>query len=395
MFLLENLNRRPRRKKDMKDRFLLFACAALLLMAPTLYADSYNEIMDSDGPGGRNITAFDRASKLVMGGYFDTEWVSDTATNTFKAHRLILAASSKLHKNLFFNAEIEYEYGGLINAGSDDGELKIEQAWLDYRISDAVVLRGGVVVVPFGLVNVLHDSDVRDTTNRPIYGTSIVPTTWMDSGAGLHGKVDVGEDLIVRYEGYIINGLTSAISGTSGVRSARPSLKSDNNRNKALVGRVAVSPYLGLEVGGSVYTGQHDVAEDYNLSMIGLDVLAKEGPFEVMAEWAQTSVESDGTLPAKMNGYYVEGRYHFFPAFLKNTGLFDDFRNPQITAFLRFGGVDLDTSVTDINDRTQTTVGFNYRPIQTVAFKLEYELNGEEVSNVVTNKVAGSVAVGF
>src|SRR5690606_25617739 len=100
--------------------------------------------------GGRNISAFSRAvGQTSVGGYFDTEYFFPFNSNSFfDQHRLILQASSLFNERLFFNTEIEFEHGGLLGGGTNDGELKIEQAYLDYKIEDWLIFRGGVVLIP-------------------------------------------------------------------------------------------------------------------------------------------------------------------------------------------------------------------------------------------------------
>ena len=83
-----------------------------------------------------------------VGGYFDTEFVASDDDITFKAHRFILNAQAKPHKNIYFYSEIEFEYGALINAGDDNGELKIEQAWVDFIISESFAFRSGIILMP-------------------------------------------------------------------------------------------------------------------------------------------------------------------------------------------------------------------------------------------------------
>tara|TARA_A100001015_G_scaffold257794_1_gene300619 strand:- start:29 stop:367 length:339 start_codon:yes stop_codon:yes gene_type:complete len=91
---------------------------------------------------GFAITSFDRdITQSRVGGYMDTEWVSSDEANTFKAHRFILQVGSRISDKVLFNSEIELEYGGYITdedvtATSDDvtnGEIKVEQAWVDYK----------------------------------------------------------------------------------------------------------------------------------------------------------------------------------------------------------------------------------------------------------------------
>jgi hypothetical protein len=377
-------------------------CAGSQTIADETVHDQFNS---SKGVGSFAITGIERNPEKGFGGYFDTEFVLSDDVNTFKAHRLILEYSNQIHERILFNSEIEYEYGGLVNAGTDDGEIKIEQLWADYSINDSAIFRMGAMIVPFGKVNTLHDSDYRDTTNKPIYNRYIVPGTWVDTGVAIHGNWDVNDEWAVNYIVAALNGLSdssSVGSGTSiadgnGLRSGRASFKADNNKNKALVGRVGVSPALGYEIGASFYTGDYNDSGDKGLTMLGLDAEAKFGAFELVGEFAVVNLDEDTTagVPSEMNGYFVEARYHFFPDFLRESFLGDGFKNPEFTLFARYGAVDTDTSVTNVNDRTQTTFGMNYRPVPTTAFKVEYEINKEEVTDSNNNAFVASVAVGF
>lgn len=395
----------------MKYPAVALAALSLLIAAPAMAqtpaapsADT-PEIESSKGPGGRNITAFDRKAQTRVGGYFDNEFTLPMYGNgrsTFKAHRLILQASSYLHDNLMFNTEIEFEYGGLINNLTNDGELKIEQAWADYRISDALALRGGVVLIPFGLLNVLHDSDVRETTTRPLMALNIVPSTWMDSGAGVHGVLYPTEDLQLTYEAYVTNGLNNKISASNALRGARPSMKDDNNGNKAVSGRLGISPWLGLEVGLSGYRGNYD--ENRALTMAGADLTWTAGPVELVGEYATAMTEggtwlngtTPTTIPGSMDGYYLEGRYRFFPEMLHNTflGRGGGFPQATMTFVTRYGTSDANKAASGATDRDEWVWGLNYRPIQTFVTKLEYQRLGDPVGGP-KDAIWSSVAVGF
>lgn len=357
----------------------------------------------ASGPGGRNITSFDRKAQSRIGGYFDNEFVQPFGgRSTFKAHRLILQTSSYLHDNLLFSSEIEYEYGAQIQANSGDGELKIEQAWADYRIDDLLTLRGGIVLMPIGIINVLHDSDFRETTTRPLMTEQVIPSTWMDTGAGFHGLAYPSDEVQVTYEAYVTNGLSQRISAADGLKRARPSFKDDNNGNKALTGRVAVSPWLGLELAASGYFGRYD--GERALSLLGGDMTWTHGPFELAGEYARIATEGgswlNGTevvaVPTGMEGWYLEGRWRFFPEWLQGTFLGRGGGFPQATMALvgRYGGADTDLPTAGRTDRTELVLGLNYRPIQTFVAKWELVRRGDPVTGP-QDAFWSSIAVGF
>ena len=195
----------------------------------------------------------------------------------------------------------------------------------------------------------------------------------------------------------LINGLTdSNITNANGIRKARPTLKADNNRQKAIVTRLGVSPFLGLDLGTSYYTGKIDSNGEKKLDMMGLDAFYKTGALEFVGEYAQNTIDKlSDTAPEKMDGFYVETRYHLTGDWLKNSPFGEGFRNPVITLFARYGQVDTNKDVKDVNDLTQTTVGFNYRPVETVAYKFEYEMNEEAVNKVENDTFWASVSIGF
>lgn len=413
----------------MRTPILALAALSLTVAAPALAQTPAPQptpgpgISSPAGPGGRNITAFDRSSQTRVGGYFDLEFTQplNGKNSNFTQRRLILQASSYLHENLFFSSEIEYEYGGLLNALTKDGELKIEQAWADYQLSEAFNWRTGVVLVPFGIVNILHDSDVRETTSRPLMASTITPTTWMEAGTGFHGVLYPTEDMMITYETYVTNGVNNQISPSNGIRGARPSLKADNNGNKAISGRVGISPWLGWEVGLSGYTAQYDPANTRRLTMLGLDNTLSVGPFELVGEYANgvtqggtyttttTNTPSSGTavpvtattttttIPGSMEGWYLEGRYNFFPEFLHGTflGRGGGFDQAGLTLVGRYGMADTNQQSFDTSDKTEMLVGINYRPIQTFVTKLEWLRIAEQKSGKADDAILSSVAVGF
>lgn len=337
--------------------------------------------------------AEDVLKTVKVGGYVDTEWKSTDTANTFTAHRLVLYTSAKPHKNIHFNSEIEYEYGGAVNANGDKGEIKIEQAWVDYTMSDLAILRTGIVLVPFGHVNLYHDSNIRETTIRPIHTRYIVPTTWFDTGVGLHGAKDLN-DMTFKYEAYVLNGVTGTPSTGKGLRDVRPNFKADNNKDKAFSTRLSLSPRVGSEYGLSYY---HDTApssiSNTDISVIGFDVFQKWSNVEIVGEWA--IIPENKSHFSQKDGYYLEARVKWFPGILKTVLNAKEFENPALTWFARTGEVNLNRGEAESKKQAQQTIGVNFRPIQSLAFKLEYEFNDGNLTEGNDNAIHASVALGF
>ena len=121
-------------------------------------------------------------------------------------------------------AEIEFEHGGLVKGSSDadsDGEIKLEFATVDIQFSEGFNYRGGVILSPLGLFNLIHDSPLNDFTNRPLLAREMIPTTLSEAGMGFHGVLYPGDELLVGYEIYAVNGFNEATAGH--IRSGRGS----------------------------------------------------------------------------------------------------------------------------------------------------------------------------
>ena len=86
-----------------------------------------------------------------------------------------------------------------------------------------------------------------------------------------------------------------------------------------------------------------------------------------------------------MDGYYIQGNYHFMPEFLKRVapGHFTD--ASTFTGVVRWGAADTNSNVNkNRNDLRRLTLGLNFRPIEDTVFKLSYTFNDEEAGSLDT-----------
>ncbi|MCB9772230.1 MAG: hypothetical protein H6754_06730 [Candidatus Omnitrophica bacterium] len=341
---------------------------------------------------------------VSVGGYVDVEYSDfENTTSSVLQHRWIINIGAFPHERLRFNSELEIEYGGP-DAGNDDGELKVEQAYMDYLINDAINIRAGALLVPFGRYNLYHDSDLQTLTDRPIMAKDIVPTTWTEAGAGIFGKFNPSlgnyEDLNWDYELYVVNGLDSGFSDT-GLGGGRSSLKVDNNDNKAIVGRLAASPWLNQEIGVSGYTGRYDGMRN-RISGVGVDIFMTLGPVEWINEYAYFDVNQKNVDVANFfQGAYTQLVYKFWPKFLDYSFLGRGFKDPKLALVGRYDWAlisDDSDAGTGNNKEKRYTLGFNYRPIDNFVFKLEYQWNqtdNEALERGNNNGFLSSAAIGF
>ena len=213
----------------------------------------------------------------------------------------------------------------------------------------------------------------------------------------------------LEYQAFVMNGLDNHISNQEGLREARGAFHRDNN-NKAVVGLVLTKLMPGLEIGVSGYYGSYD---NRGKKMRGVDVDVKitKGPFELLAEAANFDLDPGGIstspshlnlpAPASLRGGYIEGRYRFWFDGLKDTWLGRGFDDPKFTALIRYEQaalVDEGGPGHLANRESRLSFGMNYRPVPTVAFKVEYQFNKSQHEPLVqgnNNGVALSVTGAF
>jgi len=298
-----------------------------------------------------------------LGGYIDLEFKNTNGTGkdttTFDQHRFIPFIYGQVHPRVHVAAEIEFEHGGLVSGDPSeetDGEITLEFATIDFTFTEQFNFRGGLILSPLGKFNLVHDSPVNELTDRPRVDRTILPTTLGEVGVGFFGTLYPSEVSALSYEIYVVNGFDGDLvnpAGFTDIRGGRGSAKSDNNREKSLVSRVAYSPFLGLEIGGSTHTGAYsDNGNDW-LTIAAGDWTYTKGQFELLGEYARAWVQNG----FNQWGFYAQGNYRFFH------GLISPLPQSHFTTVVRYDFVDQSAGAVGGDDE-RITVGLNFRSIR-------------------------------
>lgn len=349
-----------------------------------------------------------------VGGYMDFQFRAseEDSKNGFDQTRFIPFIFSDISDRVKLASEIEFEHGGI--SEESDGEVKLEFATIDFLITDWINWRGGIILSPLGKFNLVHDSPLQDLTERPLVNQYIIPTTLSDMGMGFFGSLYPSELSKLDYEIYVTNGVFHGLDadGTShfeveeGIRETRNDFPFDDyNQSPGVVGRVAFSPFIGLEFGGSAYTSRYDENNENQLTIPAFDFAYQKGPFEFVGEGAYAFLETndfaeDAGITDDMWGYYLEARYHFMPSGLKNLAPKFFTENSTFTGVLRWDQVET-AGLENGEDlhwlRNRITPGLNYRYTEDTVFKLDYQINIEErdMEDIANNAFLFSVATYF
>ena len=146
-------------------------------------------------------------------------------------HRFVLLVTHSFSERIRFVGELELEHA-VVEGLEEKGELELEQAYVDFLLSRSFNVRAGMMLMPIGIINERHEPPVYYGVERPFNDTVIIPTTWFEVGAGVHGEIGRGW----RYRAFVVAPLDAAeFSAEEGIREGR------QKGSEANVGRPGVT----------------------------------------------------------------------------------------------------------------------------------------------------------
>ena len=297
-------------------------------------------------------------------------------------HRFVLLFSHSFSDRLRFIGELELEHA-LVEGLEESGELELEQAYLDFRVNPAFNIRAGMILAPVGIINERHEPPSFHGVERPFVDTVIIPTTWFDAGAGVHGAFGGGW----QYRAYLMAPLDATkITAEEGLAEARQKGFQSNVRNIAQTARLEYGGVRGLVLGTSFWQGKSGFnfrSEDARVGLVEFDGRYHAGPLAIRGEFANVYVgsaaelndlqqRSTGVNPniaSQMRGFYVEpsvrplpGLRYDFAAFLRYENFDTQYRMPEgVLPLKQF-------------DRAAWVVGASYFPDPDVVLKIDYSV---------------------
>jgi hypothetical protein len=240
-----------------------------------------------------------------------------------------------------FNSEYEVEHA--VSSASDVGEFEVEQFYVDRHLNDALSVRAGLFLMPFGLLNENHEPTNFYGMQRNFVETLIIPSTWREGGLNLHGNtaagfgwnagVTTGFDLskwnfTPEFPMYT-NALNLEDNDVAPLQATHQELGLASARNLAQYVALSYFGVPGLTVGGAIFSGDAvkvpappnaPIPGEQRVTLWEGHVRWMPGKWDLSALYAHGSISnlalanaanpgSPNPIPSSFYGYFFQGAY--------------------------------------------------------------------------------------
>jgi hypothetical protein len=283
--------------------------------------------------------------------------------NELDLHRFVLFFGHQFADDLRFYSELEVEHG--ISGEGQVGEVEIEQAFIEWDYAESHRAKGGVFLIPVGIINETHEPDSFYGVERNSVEKNIIPATWWEGGAALTGEIAPG----LSYDAAATSGLFLD-DGEYKIRDGRQKTGKAKADDFAYTGRVKYTGVRGLELATTVQY-QSDLLQSEIQSSGAADVDAvlfeahanyRAGPFALRALYANWDIDEALDLTksgaSEQTGWYIEPSYRL----TENLGL-----------FARYSEWDNQAADSGDTEYGQTDIGVNYWLHDNVVLKFDYQ----------------------
>ena len=314
------------------------------------------------------------ADKVSIGGYGELHYnnlddqngTSDSDAIDF--HRFVLFFGYEFSDDLRFFSELELEHS--LAGDGKPGEVELEQAYIQYDMTDHSTVTGGLFIMPVGILNETHEPDTFYGTERNPVEKNIIPATWWEAGLMFSG--DLAEGL--RYDVAMTSGLDVSKKGSAStfkIRDGRQKVAKAQANDLAYTGRIKYTAIPGVELAATMHyqenITQGNVTGSDDATMFETHAVIQQGNFGLRALYATWDLDGDApklTGYDEQTGWYVEPSYRI---------------TKDIGVFARYSEWDNQAGMSSIkSEMEQIDLGVNWWPHKNVVVKVDYQIQDAE-----------------
>lgn len=359
------------------------AAAAATASSATAAAPNAAPAAPAAAPNGANAVS--------LFGYGELNYLRprrDPSTATATAGRGVFGFGYAFSERTRFAAELEVE-NAVVSAG-DQGEVALEQLYVEHDISPALSGKAGLFLMPVGYLNETHEPTRYFGVERNLVETAIIPTTWRELGLSLRGNLDSG----LRWDAGVVTSFDLTkwdATSTDGSDSPLGAIHQEGQlakaRSLAGFGALNFNGIPGLNLGGSLYHGgvghkqSGFAAPDASVTLgeaharwqpgrWDLAMLAAQGRFAGVGALNATFAGQTTPVPDSFRGWYAQAAYKLWQQ--GEQALWPFARFERANTARAFTGLPVGVAPTPAADTRQMVVGLSYYLHPQVVFKVDY-----------------------
>ncbi len=258
------------------------------------------------------------AEKTQIGGYGELHYNNLDSKEEIDFHRFVLFFGHQFTDRLRFFSELELEHA--VSGDGQNGEVELEQAYVEYDITQSQHVKGGVFLLPVGILNQTHEPPTFYGVERNPVEKNIIPTTWWAGGIEFTGEIFPEKLPGFSYAISLHEGLDTDSTSNYAIRKGRQKTSEADANDLASTAVIKWTGVPGVELAAAVQY-QQDVTQG-NDSTAGHAWLyeahadIQRGPFGFRALYALWDLDGDGPKSVgadEQSGFYVEPSYKITP----------------------------------------------------------------------------------
>lgn len=332
-----------------------------------------------------------QTQQVHLGGYGELhynnwEFPDGSKFRELDFHRFVLYFGYDFTERIRFHSELEIEHAFVEDNNDGSGEtapgaVELEQAYIEFDLTDNMETKGGLFLIPVGILNETHEPTTFYGVERNPIEKNIIPTTWWEGGAALTGRIGssgLSYDLTV----------TSGLDAGTNIRGGRQKVAKATANDLAYTGRLKYTGVPGLELAGTA-NYQSDMTQSVDPTvndglLLSGHVIYNISQFQIRALYASWDIDVTGNATAedqakdKQDGYYLEGSWKFVPG---------------AGVFARYNA--WDNGGLGDTEQTQTNVGINYWPHEQVVVKFDLQKQDHGAAKAAKEADGFNLGIGY
>ncbi len=314
----------------------------------------------------------DVAKRTQVGGYGELHYNNkkNGGTDEVDAHRFVLFVNHQFTDEVSLFSEIELEHS--VSGDGEDGEVELEQAFIEWDFADHHSALFGQFLLPVGILNETHEPDTFYGVERNNVEKNILPSTWWEAGVMLNGEMSPG----LSYDIGVHSGLETDYSGGKAfnIRSGRQKGSKATAEEFAYTGRIKYTGIPGLELAVALNYQENLLQglqatgiDDASALLHEVHGIYQSGPFALRAldaGWDIDGEEAKALGKDEQSGWYVEPSYKV---------------NPRLGLFARYSEWDTEAGSSVDTEIEQIDFGLNFWLVENVVLKADWadQRNGD------------------